>query len=153
MNKRKSKWAPDHPVVPPCGTTHLSRIILYDAIGEGPHKCHWCNTPVYWTTTYQGHDALIVDHIDGDYTNDDLSNLVPSCNTCNNNRTRTGKIKSTDLVVLEGYKTRRAVELTCTQCSTKYLVVTKRASISKFCSKLCKYDSQKGKAWGWGIPE
>lgn len=27
--------------------------------------------------------ALVVDHLDGDKANNDIANLVPSCNTCN----------------------------------------------------------------------
>lgn len=60
------------------------RVVLYDSIGPGSHPCHWCGTLVEWKTTglcVKG--SLVPDHLDGDKTNNDLSNLVPACNACN----------------------------------------------------------------------
>ena len=61
------------------------RAVLFDAIGYGPHPCHWCQHPVDWQAEHRP-DALHVDHLDGVGDNNDLANLVPSCPTCNTNR-------------------------------------------------------------------
>jgi hypothetical protein len=61
------------------------RMVLFDEIGEGPHQCHWCGKTVFWNRGRQ-HNALVVDHLDGDKSHNDLPNLVPSCSKCNINR-------------------------------------------------------------------
>jgi hypothetical protein len=62
------------------------RIALYDAIGPGPRPCNWCGDEVNWTSG-EGRGSrigtLIVDHLDGNWKNNDLSNLVASCQPCN----------------------------------------------------------------------
>ncbi|MCW2767545.1 MAG: hypothetical protein JWO11_3504 [Nocardioides sp.] len=60
------------------------RLVLWDAIGAGPHVCHKCGTRVTWITgvrTAKG--ALVVDHLDRDTHNNAPSNLAPSCHGCN----------------------------------------------------------------------
>lgn len=60
------------------------RLILFGKIGAGEHLCHWCSRVVAWERTYpQDADGLCVDHLDGDKSNNDPSNLVPCCNRCN----------------------------------------------------------------------
>ncbi len=58
------------------------RIILFENIGTGPHKCHWCNCQVDWATSF-GIKKLCVDHLDNNGRNNDPVNLVPSCHKCN----------------------------------------------------------------------
>lgn len=58
------------------------RTILRAVIGEAPHPCHWCNKMLSW-----GVD-LFVDHVDENKLNNDPHNLVPSCHSCNVNRSR-----------------------------------------------------------------
>ena len=77
----------DHPLAGSQGKVLVHRVVLYDAIGPGPHPCHWCAKPVDWTYGVTP-DALFVDHLDDDKTNNVLENLVPSCNYCNRNRER-----------------------------------------------------------------
>jgi len=72
--------AKGHPVAPPSGKAYVHRVVLYDALGEGPHPCHWCGTLVDWRSTEQ---QLEVDHLDFDRRNNDVANLVPSCRNCN----------------------------------------------------------------------
>lgn len=62
------------------------RAVLYDAIGAGTHPCHWCSTPVQWESTRGDSDCLMVDHVNGIGDDNRLTNLVPSCSTCNNTR-------------------------------------------------------------------
>lgn len=76
----------DHPLANAQGRVLLYRKVLFDAIGDGSHPCHWCDTLVAWRTNReQGcfDGDLIVDHLDGDKRNDALENLAPSCNRCN----------------------------------------------------------------------
>lgn len=78
-----------HPVAWPNGRAYEHRVVLYDAIGGGPHACHWCGTTVRWTNDGQhAPDRLTVDHLDGVKNNNDLGNLVPACGPCNVARTR-----------------------------------------------------------------
>lgn len=63
------------------------RQVLFDAIGYGPHSCHWCAKPVDWVKgpLRKGHldGVLVPDHLDGDKTNNVLANLVPACHRRN----------------------------------------------------------------------
>lgn len=75
---------PGHPLAVDRGWVREHRVVLYDAIGPGEHDCHWCGTTVAWERTYPEHrDGLVVDHIDEDPSNNDPANLVPSCSSCN----------------------------------------------------------------------
>lgn len=73
-----------HPVSQRNGTAYLHRKVLFDAIGEREHACHWCGRPVEWMG--KGDRKLVVDHIDGVKTNNVLTNLVASCHKCNATR-------------------------------------------------------------------
>lgn len=70
----------DHPLAWPNGRVLEHRMVLYDAIGPRPVPCYWCGTPLTW-------DILFVDHKDHDRHNNDLTNLLPTCNSCNAGRT------------------------------------------------------------------
>lgn len=76
-------YAPDHPVAGPSGKTYVHRIVLYDAIGEGPHKCFWCKRIVMWRRGIDSPDALHADHLNGVRDDNRVDNLVPSCQDCN----------------------------------------------------------------------
>ena len=73
---------PGHPVAHADGRVRVHRANLYDAIGSGPHSCHWCGCQVDW---FEGTE-LHADHLDGDTWNNDISNLVASCPPCNRKR-------------------------------------------------------------------
>ncbi len=75
----------DHPLSK-SGYVYEHRKVLYDAIGQGPHKCHWCKTPVHWIIGKCLKGSLVPDHLDGDRDNNAVSNLVPACNSCNATR-------------------------------------------------------------------
>lgn len=76
-----------HPLAGSQGKVLVHRVVLYDAIGPGPHPCHWCGKPVDWTKGVT-RDSLTVDHLDDDRSNNARENLVPSCNECNTTRGR-----------------------------------------------------------------
>jgi hypothetical protein len=73
-----------HAVAASNGSALEHRVVLFDALGEGPHACHWCGRPLNWL---KGSAAgLQVDHVDGDRQNNSLENLVPACIGCNSRR-------------------------------------------------------------------
>lgn len=75
----------DHPMSVN-GHVFEHRKVLYDAIGPGPHPCHWCQRLVDWIKGKCVDGAVVPDHLDGDKANNALTNLVPSCNPCNSRR-------------------------------------------------------------------
>lgn len=75
-----------HPLANKHGLVYVHRMVLYDKIGPGPHKCRWCGATVRWVLGGLIKGALVADHLDWDATNNDPSNLVPSCNPCNASR-------------------------------------------------------------------
>jgi len=84
-------YRPDHPLSTPTrGWVYEHRVVLYDTIGPGAHPCFWCGDTVSWSRTYPTHhDALCVDHLDGDRANNHPANLKPSCHGCNSGRAAT----------------------------------------------------------------
>lgn len=77
--------AKGHPLAMANGRAYEHRVVLFDAIGPGPHACHWCGTEVDWLT--KGDPAnLLPDHVNGDGADNRVANLVPSCGPCNSAR-------------------------------------------------------------------
>lgn len=74
---------PGHPLKPAGGNVGRHRLVLWEAIGSGPHKCGHCGAVVRWED-----GSLHVDHKDHRPGNDVLSNLEPSCRRCNTKRGR-----------------------------------------------------------------
>lgn len=73
---------PDHPLAQRRGHDYEyeHRVVFYDAHGEGPFMCHWCDrAPLFW-------DVVQIDHKDGVRDNNAILNLVPSCRSCNRAR-------------------------------------------------------------------
>jgi hypothetical protein len=80
-------WDTTHPLSRGFGNGLFEhRKVLYDAIGPGPHPCHWCSVMVDWIVGKCVKGSLVPDHLDGNRVNNALSNLVPSCNRCNASR-------------------------------------------------------------------
>lgn len=76
---------PQHPIAPPSGKIWVHRRVLYDTIGAGPHPCHWCGLSLQWRHE-QRELSIHVDHLDGQTDNNEVSNLVVSCPSCNTAR-------------------------------------------------------------------
>lgn len=122
----------------------MARVRLYDKIGPGVHPCHWCETPIEWIIGIgvRDPDALLVDHLDHDPTNDDPDNLVPSCNSCNSHRRVTGdtNIREDDLFIVKADgKRARAAERRCEHCGGVFLAAITEINGGKgrFCSRSC----------------
>lgn len=71
------KVPPDHPLARRSRFVGEHRIVLYEAIGPGPHGCNWCGQPLEWGRN------LVADHVDGHRLNNSATNLVPACARCN----------------------------------------------------------------------
>lgn len=80
-----STYAPDHPLASAHGKVYTHRLVLFDAIGPGPHACHWCETEVDWLPKGDPR-SLQPDHLNGDGSDNRIANLVPSCPSCNTTR-------------------------------------------------------------------
>lgn len=76
--------APGHPRATAQGKALEHRVVLYDAIGPGPHPCHWCGVTLPWAGGAS--HGINVDHLDDDRLNNARENLVPSCLDCNTKR-------------------------------------------------------------------
>jgi hypothetical protein len=78
----------EHPLASKSGgMVYIHRKVLFDKIGWGPHKCHWCGAVVDWAPgekTSRG--ALVVDRLNGKKDDNRIENLVPSCHGCNATR-------------------------------------------------------------------
>lgn len=136
----RQQTAKGHPLAPASGRVAVSRLVLYDKIGSGPHKCHWCGSSLEWRIGTSSHapDALFVDHLDWDRLNDDPANLVASCGDCNARRAAPGRrnaIQPGELTVPIGKNRTRAVRRVCEACGREFL--TSPTKHARFCSRQC----------------
>jgi len=67
-------------------------VVLYDAIGPGPHECHWNRVTGCGKVALEwgGGQGIVVDHLNGDTLDNRPENLVPSCKVCNTRRQKAG---------------------------------------------------------------
>lgn len=77
--------AKGHPLAHASGRAYEHRVVLYDAIGPGPHACHWCDTMVDWVPKGTPGE-LQPDHLNNQGDDNRIENLVPSCRSCNGAR-------------------------------------------------------------------
>lgn len=135
------------------GRVYEHKVALYNKIGYGPHRCHWCHTPLTWAKgTKQG--VLITDHVNGIRNDNSPSNLVPACSSCNTMRQRNRyrpTIQDDELFVTmkDGHRA-RADWCTCQECGERFLASTariKRGTV-KVCSRRCSNAISLRKRWG-----
>lgn len=138
-----------HPLTTPSRFIPEHRLVLYDAIGPGPHPCHWCSKPVDWLTGHRtGEGALVVDHLDCNQRNNALENLAPSCHACNQRRPFDAMFEGKQFVI-EGGRRTAAVERTCQNppCGRTFLIAVKLVKhgerigkrAGRYCSRSCMY--------------
>lgn len=72
-----------HPTATANGKVFVHRANLYDHLGPGEQSCHWCDLPIRWDVDRWDPNYLVTDHLDSVRDNNDISNLVPSCRSCN----------------------------------------------------------------------
>ena len=144
---RRMRWAPDHPLVGKKGYVVEARMLLYDKIGPGVHACHWCGSPVEWSKnrkTKRGN--LIVDHADNDPLNNDLGNLVPSCQQCNVRKDANDLVLDDELYVVRRsrahyFARNRAEKRICATCGKEFLFAlcdkNAKKNAGTYCSLYC----------------
>ena len=81
----KTKYNPSHPLASKHGIVYVHRMVLFDAIGHGPHACHWCGTGVDWLPKGTPGE-LRPDHLNNRGDDNRIENLAPSCAPCNSKR-------------------------------------------------------------------
>lgn len=85
VTKYRRIKAPEHPLADKDGCLRIHRLVLFNKIGYGVHKCNWCRKDLTWLGP---NDKIVVDHLDDDGWNNEPENLVPSCRNCNSNRAK-----------------------------------------------------------------
>lgn len=129
---RRIRYMPGHPLAAANGQISEARLVLYEKIGPGPHKCHWCPAVIDWAISRKGNQdgAIMADHLDNDFHNDAPENLVPACSKCNIGRIRPATFTS-ELVQCERcsrsfeIRYRRSGPILCLPCK-KHLSYKKR---------------------------
>lgn len=142
-----------HPLVTPgCRQVQLHRLLLWESIGPGTHSCYACGTPVTWLPgrrTIKG--ALVVDHFDRNPLNNDLGNLKPSCQRCNNlNTLRIVQDDEAHRINADGVRL-RGEPRSCERCSSPFVSwpsASGVASRGRFCSKSCAGHASAAIRWG-----
>jgi hypothetical protein len=74
-----------HPLAHANGAVYAHRAVLWDKIGPGEHRCHWCGRSITW---FGPGPRIYPDHLDRNRWNNDPANLEPSCHWCNSYRDR-----------------------------------------------------------------
>ena len=146
---RRIRVAHGHPLAGKTGRVSEARYVLFNAIGWGPHPCHWCGKLVDWTVGRRGNipDALVADHVNSDPLNDALENLVAACGICNAKRARA--VEDDELYIVRTNGTRlRALKRTCEFCGDEFPAAPDqvRAGRARFCSRSCARRAQFRKA-------
>ena len=152
---RQIIYEPSHPLTGKNGYLSLSRFLLFNKIGPSPHKCNWCKRTIHWIIGKRqtGTNALIVDHVNSNPKNNDIKNIVPSCQSCNTKRSLPDQIlKEGELfIVMKNGRRLRAELKTCVVCSFKFKFAISKLSkkdrnnkkIGLYCSMKCLYNRNK----------
>ncbi|MGA5598421.1 HNH endonuclease signature motif containing protein [Streptomyces cellulosae] len=134
---------PGHPLAPASGQIPLHRVVLYDRIGPGHHRCNWCPAEVAWSTK-GAVGALVADHVDGNTQNNSPDNLVPSCHPCNTRRGHDRRLAQAAAVMVTEKGRKEAVECTCLLCGRSFLVAktdldhSGDRQVGGYCSARCR---------------
>ena len=74
-----------HPLAGKDGRVYEHRLVLWEKVGESDQQCAHCASSVSWFAK-EHKRKLVVDHLDGNVSNNDPANLAPSCHGCNSHR-------------------------------------------------------------------
>lgn len=101
LNPKRYRLITDrnHPLAFKNGRVLLHRKVLYDFVNGSKLPCFWCSIPLDWHGVE--HEKLCVDHLDHNRHNNDVTNLVPSCNSCNAGRMKGYKPRISQYVKVE----------------------------------------------------
>jgi hypothetical protein len=139
----KTTRLPGHPLAGINGYVRVHRLVLYQKIGPGEQRCHWCGCPLQWMVGVPVNTPrfLIADHVDEDTLNNGPDNIVPSCSACNSGRSNgQGRIKAGELfLVVSNGRARRAAWFNCSECRKSYLSLFNLSGrpYKATCSKSC----------------
>lgn len=83
---RQTSVPAGHPLAATSRVVARSRLVLWNKIGPGWHRCHFCRAWVKWKPGARLNEpnVLIVARIDRDWRNDSPENLAPCCRRCLN---------------------------------------------------------------------
>lgn len=79
-----------HPLADKYNRLWEHRAVLYDSIGPGPARCHYCQLALSWSVDKFDPSALQVDHLNARRDDNRPENLVPCCRRCNVARGQAG---------------------------------------------------------------
>jgi hypothetical protein len=141
-------YAPGHPLAPRSPYVPEHRLLMWNQLGPGSHPCHYCGRSLAWRPGEGvGGDALVIDHLDRDPSNNKLGNLVASCTSCNlRNAARTVDLDEPYIERSDGSRT-RAVGRICEECGETFLIpasALKRPNRGRFCSPSCARKQPRG---------
>lgn len=128
-----------HPIGDKNGRIPEHRFVLFNKIGMGPHKCHWCSRDVVWGLDRKDPSRLVVDHLDNQKMNNAPENLVASCQHCNIRRAHFKNL---------------IIDKPCEYCG-KIFQVSKNRSIAnpkygRFCGRSCRTKFLNAQLGVWG---
>jgi hypothetical protein len=132
---RRNLYRPNHPLATG-GYVGEPRALLYDHIGPGPHRCHWCKQEVCWApgSSTKG-NALVVDHLDSNWRNNALSNLVPSCQKCNGNRETSVGDNECFITRTNGTRMRIGQDRICKVCGATFVTEAFLRTLCRTCQR------------------
>lgn len=132
-------YLPGHPLAGKAKYLPEHRVLLWNRIGPGPHPCHYCGTLIDWLPgEYTKKGALGVDHIDRNRANNNPSNLVPSCQACNNRNTSRTVLDEEPFVARANGTRLRGESRDCMACGVKFITYPDpRPNRGLYCSRSC----------------
>ena len=139
--KYKSLRMKDHPLANRDGVVQEHRIILYDKIGPGTHRCHWCKVKIKWAPGKgPRRGAIVTDHLDNNGKNNKPKNLVPSCNSCNMWRSKKIQPEESFITLPSGIRSRTEIRY-CKVCVKMFhhplWAIKKNPVWGQCCSRSC----------------